>query len=330
MAPQKMLVLYATQTGNARGIANDIGERANKLGHDATVLGMEHFKKLDFSEEPLVVVVASCTGNGDCPDNGDKFLRYCKRKTTPNFLETTKFAVCSLGDSNYDAFCAVGKEFDKHFERLGGRASSSGSTSTRSRASTRSLSRGSTSSGRSSMRCRASATSRPTPRGCRRSRGRSSSSSSSSRRVAAPRSRPLRPRPRRPVRRRHAKVASLVATGAADDDDEPLAAARAPSAPVVAARWLTGAGVGRGARARRHRRRERGRARSPTPRDRRQRRRRRHGIRAGRRPRCGPAQRGGGGRQGDRRTGRARRRAAAAARRVATRTSPAARPSVKR
>ena len=115
-----ILILYATQTGNARGIAKDIGDRAIERGHAARVLGMENFKTVDFDAEHCIVVVASCTGNGDCPDNGDKFHRYCKRKTTPPFLSHAHFTVCSLGDSNYDAFCAVGKEFDKYFEKLGG------------------------------------------------------------------------------------------------------------------------------------------------------------------------------------------------------------------
>lgn len=120
MVSHDILILYATQTGNARGIAKDIGDRAIERGHAARVLGMENFKTVDFDAEHCIVVVASCTGNGDCPDNGDKFHRYCKRKTTPPFLSHAHFTVCSLGDSNYDAFCAVGKEFDKYFEKLGG------------------------------------------------------------------------------------------------------------------------------------------------------------------------------------------------------------------
>ena len=116
----KVLFFYASQTGNARGIAKEFCDKACAKGHDARVLGMENWKNIEFDEEPNVVVVASCTGNGDCPDNGDKFYRLVKRKTTGQILANTNFTVCSLGDSNYDAFCAVGKEFDKHFERLGG------------------------------------------------------------------------------------------------------------------------------------------------------------------------------------------------------------------
>ena len=120
MAP--VLFLYASQTGNSRGLAKEFCDRAIERGHEARTLGMEHFKTIDFEAEPNVVVVASCTGNGDCPDNGDRFYRLIRRKTTAlDMLANTNFAVCSLGDSNYDAFCAVGKEFDKHFERLGGR-----------------------------------------------------------------------------------------------------------------------------------------------------------------------------------------------------------------
>jgi sulfite reductase alpha subunit-like flavoprotein len=121
MVAHDVLIMYATQTGNARGIAKDIGERAETKGHKARVVGMENFKDIDFESEHVIVVVASCTGNGDCPDNGDKFFRYCKRKTTPPFLSHAHYTVCSLGDSNYDAFCAVGKDFDKNFDKLGGK-----------------------------------------------------------------------------------------------------------------------------------------------------------------------------------------------------------------
>ena len=89
----KVLFLYASQTGNSRGIAKEMCDQAVEKGHDARVLGMEHWKTIEFeAEEPNVVVVASSTGNGDCPDNGDKFYRICKRKTTGQIFANTNFA----------------------------------------------------------------------------------------------------------------------------------------------------------------------------------------------------------------------------------------------
>ena len=120
MGGAKVLVMFATQTGNSRQIAKEVRDTAITKGHSARLMDMINFQTVNFAEEDVVVVVASSTGNGDCPDNGDKFFRYCKRKTTPQVLSSCQFAVCALGDSNYDAFCSVGKEFDRHFERLGG------------------------------------------------------------------------------------------------------------------------------------------------------------------------------------------------------------------
>ena len=60
-------------------------------------------------------------GQWRLPGQWRQFFRLCKRPKTAPFLEKTNFAVCALGDSNYDAFCSVGKDFDKHFARLGGK-----------------------------------------------------------------------------------------------------------------------------------------------------------------------------------------------------------------
>ena len=115
-----VLVLYGSQTGNSREIAKEVCAEALSRGHQSRVLGMERFKEFEFSASEFVVLVVSSTGNGDAPDNADKFYRYCKRKTTPPVFANVPFAVVSLGDSNYEQFCEVGRQFDKHLERLGG------------------------------------------------------------------------------------------------------------------------------------------------------------------------------------------------------------------
>ncbi|KAL1523929.1 hypothetical protein AB1Y20_018845 [Prymnesium parvum] len=115
-----LLVMYGSQTGNSRMVAKEIGETAAKHGHAVRVIGMDEFKKVNWEEEPNLVCICSSTGNGDPPDNAEKFFRFCKKKTTPPVFAKTRFAVCALGDSNYEEFCLVGKEIDRHLARLGG------------------------------------------------------------------------------------------------------------------------------------------------------------------------------------------------------------------
>ena len=119
-AKPPVLVLYGSQTGNARAMAKALGDDATEHGYDTRVLGMDQFKTVEFADVPLLLIVTSTTGNGDAPDNADKFLRYLKRKTTPSIFTSTHFAVFGLGDSNYEAFCETPKRFDEHVARLGG------------------------------------------------------------------------------------------------------------------------------------------------------------------------------------------------------------------
>ena len=115
-----VLYLYGTQTGNCRQVALEGAEKATALGFSARAVGMEDFKQIDFADEPILVMICSSTGNGDAPDNADRFCRYVKRPKTPSVFATTRFTVCALGDSNYELFCETGKQLDKHIERLGG------------------------------------------------------------------------------------------------------------------------------------------------------------------------------------------------------------------
>ena len=118
-----LLIMYGTQTGNSRAIAQELGELATGRGWRARVLGMEKFKEVEFGAEDarLVVLISSSTGNGDAPDNADRFLRYVRRRTTPQIFERVSFTVAAMGDSNYEQFCEVGKQFDAAAERLGGK-----------------------------------------------------------------------------------------------------------------------------------------------------------------------------------------------------------------
>eukprot|EP01080_Neovahlkampfia_damariscottae_P011101 gene11101-3808_t len=120
MSKDNVLFLYGSVTGNAQVICEQIFEEVINLGIKAEINALNEFKKLKFEEYKHVLVVCSTTGNGDAPENAEKFIRFIKKKSNKkDLLKKLKFAVLGLGDTNYDNFCAMGKLINKKFLELG-------------------------------------------------------------------------------------------------------------------------------------------------------------------------------------------------------------------
>ncbi|XP_057565824.1 methionine synthase reductase [Hippopotamus amphibius kiboko] len=118
---RRFLLLYATQQGQAKAIAEEICEKAAAHGFSADLHCISELDKYDLKTEtaPLVVVV-STTGNGDPPDTARKFVKAIQDKTLPgDFFAHLRYGLLGLGDSEYTYFCNGGKIIDKRLQELG-------------------------------------------------------------------------------------------------------------------------------------------------------------------------------------------------------------------
>ncbi|CAH1772723.1 unnamed protein product [Owenia fusiformis] len=117
----RFLLLYASQTGQAKAIAEEINENAPQHGLNPELHCISQTeKKFSLERESCVVIVTSTTGEGEPPDTALKFWRRLKKKTLPDdHLSKVNYALLGLGDSNYTNFCNNGKNFDKRLNELG-------------------------------------------------------------------------------------------------------------------------------------------------------------------------------------------------------------------
>lgn len=118
---RRFLLLYATQRGQAKAIAEEICEQAVSHGFAADLHCVSESGKYDLKTEtaPLVMVV-STTGTGDPPDTALKFVKEINDKTLPtDFFAHLRYGLLGLGDSEYTYFCNGGKVIDKRLQELG-------------------------------------------------------------------------------------------------------------------------------------------------------------------------------------------------------------------
>ncbi|XP_053726620.1 nitric oxide synthase, brain [Synchiropus splendidus] len=155
----KATILFATETGKSQDYAKTLCE-IFKHAFDARVMSMDEYDVVDLEHETLVLVVTSTFGNGDPPENGEKFggalmeMRHPTSNTEDrksykvrfnsvssysdtrksssdepeskvNFestgpLANVRFSVFGLGSRAYPHFCAFAHAIDTLFEELGG------------------------------------------------------------------------------------------------------------------------------------------------------------------------------------------------------------------
>jgi len=117
-ADKFITILYGSQTGNAKALAQGYKAKLDSAGIAAKLVNMADYKAKQLKNESHVVVIVSTHGEGDAPDDAIELHDFLSSKKAPK-LPNLSFSVLGLGDSSYEFFCQTAKDFDKKLNELG-------------------------------------------------------------------------------------------------------------------------------------------------------------------------------------------------------------------
>lgn len=112
-----LTILYGTESGNSEELAAQSVKLAKKRGFKAVMKNMADIPVKDLAKAENLLVIVSTWGEGDAPEAAVAFHKEFMASAPK--LSNTRFAVCGLGDTSYEHFCQIGKDFDRRLEELG-------------------------------------------------------------------------------------------------------------------------------------------------------------------------------------------------------------------
>lgn len=115
---QPITILSASQTGNARRVAEALLQQLLTLGLNAQLSDVADYKHKHLSQETTLLLVTSTQGEGEPPEEAIPLHAFLFGKKAPN-LSQLHYAVLALGDRSYPDFCQAGKDFDQQLAQLG-------------------------------------------------------------------------------------------------------------------------------------------------------------------------------------------------------------------
>ncbi|MEM9710040.1 MAG: assimilatory sulfite reductase (NADPH) flavoprotein subunit [Pseudomonadota bacterium] len=113
-----LTILYGSQTGNAKHVAQDLHEKSKARGLETRLVNMADYKPTQLKDEKFLAIVVSTYGEGEPPEPAQKLYDFIGSKKAPK-LDGAQIAVLGLGDTSYDLFCQTALDFEERLVALG-------------------------------------------------------------------------------------------------------------------------------------------------------------------------------------------------------------------
>lgn len=102
----EVLVLHASQTGTAQGLAEATSAALTGAGIAADCAALGRMAPSRWAHYKSILLIASTTGEGELPEGARPWVR----ALTPGALKGARFSLLALGDRRYPNFCGGGKQ----------------------------------------------------------------------------------------------------------------------------------------------------------------------------------------------------------------------------
>ncbi len=109
-------IIYATQSGNAEEVAQNLNLLARSKGFIVNINEMNFHNINSFRQLRNVAIVTSTYGEGEVPEMGIEFWNELKSSKTD--IPNLRYGLIALGDKSHEIFCGAGRAISKKLEEL--------------------------------------------------------------------------------------------------------------------------------------------------------------------------------------------------------------------
>lgn len=113
-------ILVATTSGNTEYLADRLSDKLIADGHTTELHYEPDYQQLVTGEQAIWLCCIASHGAGDYADSMLDFAEQLHAQQPE--LPLLRYAVIAVGDSNYDTYCAAGRDCDERLQQAGATA----------------------------------------------------------------------------------------------------------------------------------------------------------------------------------------------------------------